>query len=198
MKRHPASTSIVIILILASLFSSGHGVFAAERSANQTLENGPWQQLMQRNPYPYTTPIPPDAATAVDGVYAKYETKETPPIACRRCPDYKPEGGWWRVSLRRGVFRIFHPVSGWKSLGTYSLVGDRILLANDPVCPGLTGVYRWKRSNKHLIFATIADKCSAGLRAKNLTHLAWQPCHPHSAEAAVGDDRPEPYGCRQH
>ncbi|KPJ75883.1 MAG: hypothetical protein AMJ54_13495, partial [Deltaproteobacteria bacterium SG8_13] len=61
---------------------------AADDSSIKSAQNR-WHDLLQRNPYPYTTPIPADHPTAVDGVYVKFETQETPPVPCRRCPDYK-------------------------------------------------------------------------------------------------------------
>jgi hypothetical protein len=46
-----------------------------------------WSELLQRSPYPFTLPLPPPHPTVMDGTYTKFETKETPPVPCRRCPD---------------------------------------------------------------------------------------------------------------
>ena len=136
-------------------------------------------------------------ATAADGLYVKYETKEIPPIPCRRCPDYKPEGGWWKMSLRRGIFRIYHPDSGWKSIGTFVVIGNRIVLSNDPVCPAISGVYRWELATETIAFSVVEDKCSAGLRAKNISHMPWLSCPAPSTKAAVSNRGPRPGGCSQ-
>ena len=193
MNKNSIRTAVLSTLIGLAL--AMHMAVAAERGTDQTPASDPWHELMRRDPYPYTRPIPADMPTALDGVYVKYERKAAPPIPCRRCPDYNPEGGWWTVSLRRGVFRVFHAVSGWKSLGTYTLEGDRIVIANDPVCPGLTGIYRWELSKENIVFATVADACSAGLRARNFSHLPWLPCQPPPTEAVVADRWPKPQGC---
>ncbi len=193
MKRMAAFTFALLILAGVEITLDRSG--ADERGPAPKSNQDAWQELLNRIPYPYTTAIPADHPTAVDGLYVKFEAKQTPPIPCRRCPDYKPEGGWWKMSLRRGVFRIFHPVSGWKSLGTYSVAGERFVLNNDPVCPVLSGVYRWELNQENITLTPVEDKCSAGLRATNLSHLPWQSCDLPSNDAAVGDRRPKPAGC---
>ncbi len=165
--------------------------------SNSKSADSHWHELLQRNPYPYTMPLADDIPTVVDGVYVKLETKATPAIPCRRCPDYKREGGFWKLSLRRGVFRIFHEAGGWKSIGTFLIIGDRILLVNDPVCPALTGEYRWRLKDETIIFSTVQDRCSAGLRAQNISNLPWQSCIPPAIEATGSDYRPKPDGCDQ-
>lgn len=185
------------LLVLVGLGTMVALPLAAERSKNQESGNDPWFELQQRTPYPYIIPLADDIPTVVDGVYVKLETKATPPIPCRRCPDYKPEGGFWKLSLRRGVYRIFYEPGGWKSIGTFLIIGDRILLVNDPVCPALTGVYRWRLKDGNFIFSTVEDRCSAGLRAQNFSNLPWQSCIPPSIEAAGSDHRPKPDGCNQ-
>ncbi len=184
----------LVLLLFAGVLQD---MDAAEPTREASGRDDPWIDLQQRNPYPYTLPLPADNPTEIDGVYVKFETRATPPIPCRRCPDYKPEGGWWKLSLRRGVFRIFHEATGWKSLGSFLLIGDRLLLANDPVCPQLNGMYRWQLTDGNLSVAVIEDRCSAGLRAKNLAGLVWQSCMPPTHEAAVTGHWPIPTGCGQ-
>jgi hypothetical protein len=70
----------------------------------------------------------------MDGTYTKFETKETPPVPCTRCPDYAPESGIWKLNLSKGVFRIFHKATGWKDIGSFIVSEDQLILANDPVC----------------------------------------------------------------
>ena len=188
---------VIILLVFWSIETTAGIPLAEEIPATSRQAADPWNELMQRNPYPYATPIPADRATAADGLYVKFEIKETPPIPCRRCPDYKPEGGWWKMSLRRGTFRIYHADSGWKSIGNYVVTGNRIVLSNDPVCPAISGVYRWELATKIIAFSVVEDTCSAGLRAKNISHMPWLSCPAPSTEAAASNRNPRPGGCSQ-
>jgi hypothetical protein len=154
-----------------------------------------WSELLLRSPYPFTLPLPPPDATVIDGTYTKFETKETPPVPCRRCPDYAPEGGIWKINLSKGVFRIFHKATGWKDIWSFVLLGDQLTLANDPVCHEVIGVYQWKLEEGRLILTEIEDKCAIGLRAMNLTKLPWRSCQPPNREAATTDHWPKPAGC---
>jgi hypothetical protein len=164
----------------------------AEADATPT---GIWTGLLQKTPYPYLTPLPPPTPTVLDGTYTKFELKEGTPVPCKRCPDYAPEGGVWKIYLDRGVFRIFHEVTGWRSLGSFTVSGDQLMLVNDPYCPDVVGSYRWWAEEGTLVLEEIEDKCSTGLRAMNLTNLPWRACRPPSTEAAVTDHWPKPPGC---
>ena len=93
-----------------------------------------WFGLLQRQPYPYLVPLPEPKRSAVDGTYTKVVAAKAERVHCLRCPDYAPEGGVWKLNLDQGVLRIFHPESRWKSMASYLVAGDRILLANDPTC----------------------------------------------------------------
>lgn len=156
---------------------------------------GVWFGLSQKTPYPYHTPLPPPTPTILDGTYTKFELKEGTPVPCKRCPDYAVEGGTWKLSLDKGVFRIFHEVTGWRSLGSYTVSGDQLVLVNDPYCPYVVGTYRWRLEQGEFILEEIEDECSIGLRATNLTNLPWLSCHPPSTEAAITDHWPKPPGC---
>jgi hypothetical protein len=78
---------ITIFLLLINMDILGGAAEAKDPTSDL------WSELLQRSPYPYTLPLPPLNATVMDGTYTKFETKETPPVPCRRCPDYAPEGG---------------------------------------------------------------------------------------------------------
>jgi hypothetical protein len=191
-KMQILSTTLAIVTLLiflaTPLYSSGADVTTASTTDI-------WYELLQRTPYPYTLPLPPPTASSIDGTYTKFETKETPPVPCRRCPDYAPEGGIWKLNLSKGVFRIFYKVTGWKDIGSFILSGDQLMLANDPVCHELVGVYRWKLEEGKLILNLVEDNCAIGLRAMNLTKLPWLSCQPPSREAAITDHWPRPAGC---
>ena len=176
------------------------GVFGQEAepvppSGQSRFNSVIWTELLQKIPYPHTAPLPPEAPTALDGTYAKFDPKRTPPVACRRCPDYLPEGGIWKLNLDKGIFRIFHEVSGWRSLGSFIADGNRLRLFNDPCCIEVTGFYRWKLADGQLILQVVEDECAIGLRAKNLTQRPWRSCRPPSMEVGTDDQSPRSPGC---
>jgi hypothetical protein len=139
--------------------------------------------------------LPPRNRTDIDGVYTKRDLKKTPQVPCRRCPDYVPEGGIWKLQFDRGVFRIFHTVSGWKSIGSFHLANNHLFIYNDPVCHEVIGRYAWVLQENHLVLNVIEDACKIHLRAKNLTKQPWQSCTPPDTEAAVSGHWPIPPGC---
>lgn len=154
-----------------------------------------WSGLLQRRPYPYLVPLPKPEHSPVDGTYTKVVASASDRVHCLRCPDYAPEGGLWKLNLSRGTFRVLHPESRWKSIGTYIVSGDRILLANDPACQGELGLYRWRLQEGELVFEVIDDPCAIKLRAMNLTQHPWRTCQPPNVEAAVTEHWPKPEGC---
>jgi hypothetical protein len=183
---------IVTVVVGASLIGD-----IPSRAGETVSPSEIWSGLLQRMPYPFTLPLSPEKWTEVDGTYTKFELKDTPPVPCRRCPDYAPEGGLWKINFNKGVFRIMHKVTGWKSIGTFIVSGDQITLANDPTCQEVIGLYTWKVEGRVLILKAIEDKCAIGLRAKNLTNTPWLSCQPPNAEAAVTDHWPKPAGCEE-
>ncbi len=182
-----------MLVILCGFFATG--VFGQEAEpvppSGQSRGNSViWTELLQKIPYPHTAPLPPAVHSALDGTYAKFDPKRTPPVACRRCPDYMPEGGIWKLNLDKGIFRIFHEVTGWRSLGSFIVDGNRLQLFNDPCCIEVTGFYRWTLTDRQLILRVDEDDCAIGLRAKNLTQRPWRSCRPPSVEAGTGDHEP--------
>ncbi len=150
-----------------------------------------WSALHQRTPYPYTTPLPPPTPTFLDGMYAKFDPSEATPIPCRRCPDYKPERGVWKLSMDKGIYRVFYQVTGWRSMGSFTVSGDRLALFNDPCCIETVGIYKWKLESGQLSLEVVEDTCAIGLRAKNLTHVPWLSCQ----QLPAGGDGSRPPGC---
>ena len=155
----------------------------------------PWLAALQITPYPYTTPLPPPTPTTLDGIYVKFEPKEATPVPCRRCPDYLPEGGIWKLNLKRGMYHIFHESTGWFSLGSFTLSGNQLNLFNDPTCIDTVGLYRWELADGELKLTVIADTCQVDRRGRSFANLAWASCRPPSTEAAVTDHWPRPAGC---
>ena len=194
-----ASYAFLTFFLLLFMAGSSFGADIRESvSESSTAAKPPtdiWTELFRRTPFSYTLPLAPAEVTSIDGTYTKFEPKETPPVHCRRCPDYAPEGGIWKLNFTKGVFRIFHTVTEWKDMGSYILSGDQLTLANDPVCHEVIGVYRWKLEEGKLVLTVIEDKCAIGLRAMNLTKLHWLSCQPPNREAAITDHWPKPPGC---
>lgn len=185
---------------LAVLFCAAASLLsvAATASAQPSQTASPqsiWAGLLERRPYPYLVPIPEPKPSAIDGTYTKAVIAAAERVHCLRCPDYAPEGGVWKLNLDKGVFRIFHPESGWKSIGTFIVSEDRLLLANDPTCIDGLGLYRWRLENGRLSLEVIDDPCAIKLRGLNLTQQPWVSCRPPNTEAAVTDHWPKPAGC---
>jgi hypothetical protein len=135
-----------------------------------------WSSLLEVTPVPYASPLPATEATVLDGTYAKYDPAPPQWWSCLRCADYRPAGGAWRLQFDRGVMRIYYEVTGWHSLASYTVSGDRLFLFNDPYCKEPTGEYRWKLENGRLTLEVIDDPCSFQLRGRNLAAQAWEAC----------------------
>ena len=201
----PIVTVAATIVLMTAVSSSTQNIRQSPPHLSEvnTFSTSVWFELQQRTPYPFTIPLPAPTRIILDGTYTKFELKETPPVHCRRCPDYAPEGGLWKLRLDKGVFRIFHEVTGWRSLGSFIVSKDerpsprsgQLVLANDPTCQEVVGVYTWELEEGKLILKGIEDKCAIGLRAMNLTNLLWLSCLPPSTEADITDHWPKPPGC---
>jgi len=105
------------------------------------------------------------------------------------------EGGVWKFQFDKGIFRIYHAMSGWRSLGSYTVAEDRLYLFNDPYCSRVTGVYTWKLEDGVLTLVEVDDPCSQGLRAANLIDQPWLSCRPPNPEAMITDHWLKPEGC---
>lgn len=154
-----------------------------------------WQALFQHTPVPWTTPLPPQEATVLDATYVKINPRLATPFPCKRCPDYALEGGLWKLSLDKGVFRVYYTMNDWRSLGSYAVSGDQIYFFNDPYCNQDTGVYRWKLEDGALTLTEVDDPCSQGLRSANFVDQPWLSCRPPNTEAAITDHWQKPKGC---
>jgi hypothetical protein len=129
--------------------------------------------MVDSTPYPYTTPLPALEQTSLDGLYSKIDPKQGTPVPCTRCADYKLEGGEWLLWFDRGIFRVAYPPTKWRTVGSYTVSGDQLLLFNDPTCHTEVGTYRWALEGGALRLHVVEDACAIGLRAKNLTAQPW-------------------------
>lgn len=151
----------------ANVRSSPSGVATTVASTSQATAT------LESTPFPYTTPLPPLIPTLLDGIYTKFDPRPGTPVPCRRCPDYLPSGGEWRLQFDRGIYRISYAVTGWRSVGSFSISGDQLVLFNDPTCHKEVGVYKWKLDRDVLTLEVIEDPCAIELRAANLTNQPW-------------------------
>jgi hypothetical protein len=77
-----------------------------------------WGALLEKAPLVYTTPQPDPIDTLLDGTYTKIDPSRLQSWLCRRCADYRPAGGIWRLQFERGVMRIYYEVTGWRSIAS--------------------------------------------------------------------------------
>jgi hypothetical protein len=101
----------------------------------------------------------------------------------------------WVLEFDAGVFRVYHPRTGWRTLGSYTVDGERVTLFNDPQCHLAVGHFTWVRSDAGLTFAVQNDDCELGTRAKAFTAQVWESCQPPDHEAAATGHWPVPAGC---
>jgi hypothetical protein len=197
LKVAASAAAIAFMVLLQQGFagSDPQGKGKTQINAPQDSSSSQWSSLLERKPYPYQ-PLPPEERTILDGTYTKIDPKKQPQVPCRRCPDYAPQGGLWKLQFDKGIFRIYHAVSNWKSIGSYQVEGNRLSFFNDPVCHEITGVYAWTLQDNQLILEMIEDECAIHLRAKNLSNQPWHSCKPPNTEAAITGHWLEPPGCR--
>ena len=69
------------------------------------------------------------------------------------------------LHLDKGIFRVFHEISGWRTLGSFTVSGDQIKFFNDPHCTQVVGIYTWKLEEGKLVFEVVEDECFLDLRA---------------------------------
>ena len=100
-----------------------------------------WHDLLEKTPFAYATPLPDPVQSPVDGTYAKIDPSWPQWWQCRRCADYRPAGGIWKLQFDKGAMRIFYDVTGWRSLASFTVSGDRLTIFNDPYCPEDAGEY---------------------------------------------------------
>ena len=161
-------------------------------------------------PFAYSTPLPPQVPSILDGLYSKMIPLEGTPTPCKRCAGYRLEGGLWTLYLDKGVFKVFQQDTDFEAVGSFTVSGNRITFFNDPYCEEnlqMVGTYTWELDARNqLRLKVIDDPCTIGLRAKNLTSDAWvktpidpkdrtEACQPPNREAGVTDHWKKPPYC---
>lgn len=186
---------VLAFAVLISACQPASSSVSTETASPTGTPSDQWQALFGHTPVPWTTALPPEEATVLDATYVKVNPRLATPFPCKRCPDYALEGGLWKLSLDKGIFRILFTVNGWRSLGSYTVSGDKIYFFNDPYCNRETGVYTWSLEEGSLVLTEVDDPCSQGLRATNFIDQPWRSCRPPNAEAAITDHWQKPAGC---
>jgi hypothetical protein len=141
-----------------------------------------WAELWEQTPYPYTTPLPPAQASVIDGTYRRIEPTQPPAEGRAATPTppgggswmwhpvrptvwvmppapYSVQGGGWTLSLENGIFRIGHDSTGWHTLGSFTVSGNRIAFFNDPQCMEAVGRYEWRITAGRLALELVEDEC---------------------------------------
>jgi hypothetical protein len=155
-----------------------------------------WTVLLEQTPVAYTTPLPEPVKSPLDGTYTKIDQSRPQWWLCLRCADYRRAGGIWKLQFDQGIMRVYYEVTGWKSIASYTVSDDRLILFNDPYCRDEIGEYLWTLAEGSLKLDAVADTCSFNLRAENLGHESWSACLP--AEATdVNDQAQNPPGCTE-
>jgi len=160
-----------------------------------------WSSLLLMTPVPYTTSLPNEAWTPIDGTYAKLDLSDPLWWACRRCADYRPAGGIWKLQFNKGVMRIHYGVTGWRSIASYTVSDDHLYLFNDPYCTQEVGEYKWRLEDKWnlddrvLVLDVVNDSCSINLRGENLSDIPWQSCQPPNLMTGASDHWHKTPGC---
>ena len=181
------SSRWAVTVILATVTACAPSVPGTPGASNvvPTPTGGVWDTMLHQTPYPYTTPLPPANHTVLDSTYVQ--------------PN--PNGGVTRLSLDRGIFRMYDEATGWRNIGSFVVSGDRIQFFNDPHCHRDTGTYTWKvqdgLQSSTLVLEVIQDDCAGALRVGKLADRPWENCQPPGMEAAITQHWPAPDGCYQ-
>jgi len=132
-------------------------------------------------PYPFGSPTPPPEATPIDGTYLRTlrlgevgGARIGLPYRCLRCPPYRIDAGVSTLIFARGAYYLHHHLSGFRTMGSYVVEGDRVTLFNDANCPKGFGVYRFERTGQGLRLDVVEDDCPySGERALDLMRTPW-------------------------
>lgn len=132
-------------------------------------------------PYPFMSPTPSPTPTELDGTYLRTLTlrelggaRRGLPYRCLRCPPFRIDAGVSTVVLLRGAYYIHHHLSGFRTMGSFVVDGDRVTLFNDANCPQDRGIYEVDVTAHGLRFRVVEDDCSfSGERALDLMVSPW-------------------------
>ncbi len=203
---------LLLLLVIASLFfirlpmqqdenevvpsqaviATSTALKTAVQTATATLSYSQlWGVILEATPFAYTTPLPEPVESPIDGLYSKIDQFPPQGWRCYRCADYRPAGGIWRLKFDHGVMRVFYAVTGWRTVASFAVSGDRLHIFNDPYCLA-TGEYKWSLVGDQLSLETVNDLCAFDLRGENLSKQTWSTCAVDTAETACLAEIPVP------
>jgi len=194
-----AALGVFLIFLVGALWllqSSSTTSFPGSETEASVVDStdapaGSWRSFLEVAPIAHSAPLPDAVPSALDGTYAKLDLSTFPQWwQCRRCADFRPAGGIWKLQFDAGVMRIFYEVTGWRSIASFTLSGDRLRVFNDGYCPESSGDYSWRVEEGQLKLEEISDSCAFGLRGINLSKDLWALC----SDAEVSQDEP---GCKE-
>lgn len=199
--------AIITVAVLFVIFPPSETEKVSDSQSNVTPTSPEptdiWFGLQERTPYPHTTPLPAAVRSPLDGTYAKIDESLPQWWTCRRCADYRPAGGIWKIRFNQGIMRIYYNVTGWNSIASYTVSGDHLYLFNDPYCPEEVGEYKWSLDekwgldNRVLTLEVVSDSCSIELRGQNLSAQEWGACYPPNEMTGASDHWHKPDGCEE-
>ncbi|HSK93920.1 MAG TPA: hypothetical protein VLA76_07680 [Candidatus Angelobacter sp.] len=198
--RVPQLAALLVMLVAAAC-----SVDATPTPTPSGSATAPDWRTDPNEPYPFRTPVPDLAPSAIDGEYTRppTDTYDGDRAACRRCPPFPQDRGESVLRFDRGRYEIVHQEPAYRSFGHYTFDGDLLTLFNDPECGTELGMYRVERDGAQLRFDAEDDPCAFGQRTRDLTDRTWTPvdiargesCQPPNTEAAVSGHWPVPPGC---
>ncbi len=133
-------------------------------------------------PYPYHSPTPaPDSTSPLDGTYLRTLTLRDVggarvglPFRCLRCPPFRIDAGVSTLIFFHGAYYLHHQLSGFRTMGSFVVDGDRVTFFNDANCPQTEGVYEYELSPHSVRFRVIHDDCPfSGERGFDLMARPW-------------------------
>jgi hypothetical protein len=132
-------------------------------------------------PYPFMSPTPPPDPSPLDGTYLRtVDLSEVGgarvglPYRCFRCPPFRIDAGVSTLIFTRGAYYLHHYLSGFRTMGSFVVDGDRVTLFNDANCPQTPGTYRFERTAHGLALSPLEDECPySGERADDLSFHTW-------------------------
>jgi hypothetical protein len=200
---HPSLMLLAAAVLLASCLEAPSP--SPTPTSPLVADEAPDWRTDPSEPYPFTTPLPAYAFTAIDGTYTRqptdpYTGDRTP---CTRCPPYPLDRGSSELRLDRGRYQVLHSEPHYRGVGHYEIDGSLLILFNDPECADGRGIYSWFLSDDTLSLEAIDDDCAFGQRAADLGALPWSlveapegaRCQPPNEEAAITGHWPAPPGC---
>jgi len=132
-------------------------------------------------PYPFMSPTPPPSPTAIDGTYMRTMTlgdvggaRVGLPFRCLRCPPFRIDAGVSTLVFFHGAYYLHHQLSGFRTMGSFVVEGDRVTFFNDANCPQSPGVYEFELSAHSIRFRVVEDDCPfSGERGFDLMVRPW-------------------------